>query len=69
MFEAIQYFVSSKKLEYEFSMDNVAMVSGREKITWLCDDNMELDLQFIHNNIARVTHYFEQLLWARNKPN
>ena len=56
MFEAIQYFVSSKKLEYEFSMDNVAMVNGREKITWLCDDNMGLDLQFIHNNIARVLH-------------
>ena len=56
MFEAIQYFVSSKKLEYEFSMDNVAMVNGREKITWLCDDNMGLDLKFIHNNIARILH-------------
>ena len=69
MFEAIQYFVTSKKLEDEFGMDNVAVVNGRGKITWLCDDNMGLDLQFIHNNIARVTRYFEQLLWARNKPN
>ena len=32
------------------------MVNGRGKITWLCDDNMGLDLQFIHNNIARVLH-------------
>ena len=54
MFEAIQYFVSSKKLDDEFGMDNVAVVNSREKITWLCDDNMGLDLQFIHNNIARV---------------
>ena len=69
MFEAIQYFVSSKKLEDEFGMDNVAVVNGRGKITWLCDDNMGLDLQFIHNNIAPVTRYFEQLLWDRNKPN
>ena len=69
MFEAIQYFVSSKKLEDEFGMDNVAVVNGRRKITRSCDDNMGLDLQFIHNNIARVTRYFEQLLWARNKPN
>ena len=69
MFRAIQYFVSSKKLEDEFGMDNVAVVNSRGKITWLCDDNMGLDLQFIHNNIARVTRYFEQLLWARNKPN
>ena len=37
-------------------MDNVAVVNGRGKITWLCDDNMILDLQFIHNNIARVLH-------------
>ena len=56
MFEAIQYFVSSKKLEDEFGMDNVAVVNGTRKITWLCDDNMRLDLQFIHNNIARVLH-------------
>ena len=56
MFEAIQYFVSSKKLEDEFGMDNVAVVNGKGKITWLCDDNMRLDLQFIHNNIARVLH-------------
>ena len=56
MFEAIQYFVSSKKLEDEFGMDNVAVVNGRGKITRLCDDNMGLDLQFIHNNIARVLH-------------
>ena len=58
MFEAIQYFVSSKKLEDEFGMDNVAVVNGRGKITRLCDDNMGLDLQFIHNNIARVLHDF-----------
>ena len=56
MFEAIQYLVSSKKLEDEFCMDNVAMVNGRGKITRLCDDNMGLDLQFIHNNIACVLH-------------
>ena len=35
-------------------MDNVAVVNGRGKITRSCDDNMGLDLQFIHNNIARV---------------
>ena len=45
----------------DFGMDNVAMVNSRGKITRLCDDNMGLDLQFIHNNIARL---FEQLLWA-----
>ena len=56
MFEAIQYFVSSQKLEDEFGMDNVAMVNGIGKITWLCDDNMGLDLKFIHKNIARVLH-------------
>ena len=40
-------------------MDNVAVVNGRGKITGLCDDNMRLDLQFIHNNIARILHdYF-----------
>ena len=69
MFEAIQYSMSSKKLEDEFGMDKVVLVYGRGKITRLCDNNMGLDLQFIHNNIARVTQYFEQLLWARNKPN
>ena len=54
MFEAIQYFVSLKKLEEAFRMDIVAVVNGRGKITRLCDDNMTLDLQFIHNNIAHV---------------
>ena len=56
MFERIQYLVSSKKLEDGLGMDNVAVVNGREKITRSCDDNMGLDLQFIHNNIARVLH-------------
>ena len=56
MFEAIQYFVSSKKLEDAFGMDIVAVVSGRGKITRSCDDKIGLDLQFIHNNIARVLH-------------
>ena len=37
-------------------MDNVAMVNGRGKITRLCDDNMGLNLKFIHNNIACVLH-------------
>ena len=37
-------------------MDNVAVVNARWKITRLCEDNMGLDLQFIHNNIARVLH-------------
>ena len=37
-------------------MDNVAVVNSRGKITGLCDDNMRLDLQFIHNNIARILH-------------
>ena len=36
-----------------FGMDNVAVVNGRGKITRLCDDNLKLDLLFIHNNIAR----------------
>ena len=54
MFEAIQYTVSSKKLEDGFGMHNVAAVNGRGKITRLCDDNMGLDLQFINHNIARV---------------
>ena len=56
MFKAIQYFVSSKKLDIGFGTDNVAVVNGRRKITRLCDDNMGIDLQFIHNNIARVLH-------------
>ena len=46
MFEAIQYLVSSKKLEKGFGMHNVAMVNSRGKITTLCDDNMTLDLLF-----------------------
>ena len=58
MFEVIQYLVSSKKLEDGFGMDNVAVVNGRGKITSSCDDNMGLDLQFIHNNIACVLHDF-----------
>ena len=45
MFEAIQYLVSSKKLEDGFGMDNVAVVNGRGKITRSC-------------NIARVLHDF-----------
>ena len=56
MFEAIQYFVSLKKLEDAFGMDNVVVVNGKGKITRLCDNNMGLDLQFILNNIARVLH-------------
>ena len=57
MFEAIQYFVLSKKLEDGFRMDNVVVVNGRGKIR-SCDDNMGLDLQFIHNNIVGVLHNF-----------
>ena len=57
MFEAIQYLVSSKKLEDGFGMDNVAIVNSRGKITWSCDDNMGLDLQFIHNNIVSWTTF------------
>ena len=56
MLEAIQYLVSSKKLEDEFGMDNVAAVNGRGKITRLCDDSIELDLRFIRNDIARVCY-------------
>ena len=56
MFEAIQYLVSSKKLEDGFCMDNVAVVNGKRKITRSCDDNMGLDFQLIQNNIARVIH-------------
>ena len=41
MFGAIQYLVSSKKLEDGFGMDNVTMVNGRRKITRSCDDNYE----------------------------
>ena len=37
-------------------MDNVVVVNGRGKIRRSCDDNMGLDLQFIHNNIACVLH-------------
>ena len=37
-------------------MDNVVVVNGRRKITRSCEDNIGLDLQFIHNNIARVLH-------------
>ena len=39
-------------------MHLVVVVNGRRKITRLCDDNMGLDLQFIHNHIARVLHVF-----------
>ena len=58
MFEAIQYLVSSKKLEDGSGMDNVAVLNGRGKITRSSEDSMGLDLQFIHNNIARVLHDF-----------
>ena len=58
MFEAIQYLVSSKKLEDGFGMDNVVVVNGRGKITRSCDDNMGVDLQFIHINIACVLYDF-----------
>ena len=44
MFEAIQYLVSSKKLEDGFGMDKVVVVNGKGKITRSCDDNMGLDL-------------------------
>ncbi|KAL6315514.1 hypothetical protein AAG906_000812 [Vitis piasezkii] len=53
---SIQYLVSSKKLDNGFGTDNVAVVNCRRKITRLYDENMRLDLQFIHNNIARVLH-------------
>ena len=56
MFEVIQYLVPSKKLEDGFGKGNVAAVNGRGKVTRLCDDNMGLDLKFIHKNIARVLH-------------
>ena len=32
MFEAIQYLVSTKKLEHGFGMDNVAVVNGKGKL-------------------------------------
>ena len=32
MFKAIQYMVSSKNLEDEFGMDNVAVANGRGKL-------------------------------------
>ena len=44
MFAAIQYLVSSKKLEDGFGMDNVVVVNGRGKITRSCDENIRLDL-------------------------
>ena len=56
MCETIQYLVSLEKLEDGLAMDNIAVVNDRGKITRSCDDNMGLDLQFIHNNIARVLH-------------
>ena len=58
MFEAIQYLVSSKKLEDGLAMGNVAVVNDKGKITRSCEDSMGLDIQFIHNNIARVLHDF-----------
>ena len=58
MFETIQYLVSLEKLEDGLAMDNIAVVNDRGKITRSCDDNMGLDLQFIHNNIACVLHDF-----------
>ena len=56
MFEAIQYLVSSKKLEDGFGMGNVVVVNGKGKITRLCDDSIGLDLRFIRNDIARVCY-------------
>ena len=58
MFETIQYLVSLEKLEDGLAMDNIAVVNDRGKITRSCNDNMGLDLQFIHNNIACVLHDF-----------
>ena len=58
MFEAIQYLVLTKKLEYGFGMDNIAVVNGKGKITRSCDDHMGLDLYFIHNNIACVLNNY-----------
>ena len=45
-------------MEDGFGMDNVAVVNGRGKILTSCDENIGLDLHFIHNNIARVLHDF-----------
>ena len=56
MFEAIQYLVSSKKLEDGLGIENVAVVNSIGKISRSYDDNMGLDLQFIQNNIAHVLH-------------
>ena len=39
-------------------MDNVAVVNSRWKITRSCDDNIGLDLQFMHNCIALVFNDF-----------
>ena len=39
-------------------MDNLAVVNSRGKITRSCSDNMGLDLQFNHINIAHVLHDF-----------
>ena len=58
MFEAIQYLVSLEKLEDGLAMDNIAVVNDRGKISRSCDDNMGLDLHFIHNNIVSVLHDF-----------
>ena len=44
MFEAIQYLVSSKKLEDGFCMHNVAVVNSTGKISRSCDDNIGLGL-------------------------
>ena len=59
----ISYPVTCLKLlnacyHHGFGMDNATLVNGRRKIPRSCDDNMGLDLQFIHNNIARVLHDF-----------
>ncbi|KAL6319113.1 hypothetical protein AAG906_011191 [Vitis piasezkii] len=51
MFEAIQYLVSSKKLD-GFGIDDVEVVNGRGKITRLCNDNKRLD--FHNPRLRRV---------------
>ena len=57
MVSILWYFCNKYfKQEDGFCTDNVVVVNGRGKITRSCDDNMGLDLQFIHNNIARVLH-------------
>ena len=58
MFETIQYLVSLEKLEDGLAMDNIAVVNDRGKITRSCDENMGLDLQFNHINIANMLHDF-----------